>query len=361
MKKICFFGIYDRDYPRNKVLIEGFIKNGFEIEHCHVNPRMNKGLKKYWLLAKEKSTLKEKNFEFVIVAFPGHTCVWLARILFPKTPIVFDVFLSQYEANVSDRKVHKALSMSGIKDYFLDWHSIRLANIVTMDTNQHIKLFQERYGLSAKKSMRIFLSSALAPRVEYRSTNNNPFIVHFHGSFIPLHGTEYIIKAAKILEKENGIIFKLIGGGQELSKMKELAASLNLKNIEFFGRIPIYDDVLKMLDEADVMLGVFGISDRTKWMIPNKIFEGMAFGKAMISADTAATRELFTDREDILFCNAADADNLAKAILELKGDEHLREKIGRKSLGLFKEKLSPEKLVSNFLIELHKKHDIFRP
>ncbi len=356
MKKVCFFGIYDREYPRNKVLIDGLSRNGYEIFHCNVNPRIHKGLKKYWLLVKERRALKGNDFDFVLVAFPGHSCVWLAKILFPNTPIVFDVFLSLYEANVSDRKVHKAKSLSACKDYFLDWYGLRLADVVTMDTNSHLKLFEDRYGLNPKKALRIFLSSTLSPEIGKNSKkNDSEFIVHFHGSFIPLHGVEYVIRAAKILEKEKEIKFKLIGGGQELEKMKQFAATLGVKNVEFLGRLAEYSDVLKNLEAGDIMLGVFGVSERTKWMIPNKIFEGIAFGKAIVSADTEAMRELFVDRENILFSRAGDAEDLAKKILELKKDNALREKIGKNSLRLFQEKLSPKHLVFDFLVELHKK------
>jgi len=353
--KVCFFGIYDKSYPRNKVLIEGLILNGYEVIECNVNPRLNKGLKKYWLLAKEKRALKKHNFEFVVVAFPGHTCVWLAKILFPKTPIVFDVFLSLYEANVSDRKVHSAHSIKGLRDYFLDWHSVRLADIVVMDTYSHAGFFEQRYGLDAKKVIRVFIGS-MVKTSDYENIKPpaSVLVVHFHGSFIPQHGIEYIIAAAKILESEKGITFSFIGDGQVYEKMLEYSRSLGLRNVSFVGRLP-FKETLEKLAASDIALGVFGKAARAQWVIMNKIFESMALGKALISADTPALRELFTDRENVLFCEAGNPADLAAKILELKRDKSLREKIGRNSLRLFQEELSPEKLLSNFLIELHEK------
>jgi hypothetical protein len=60
MRNICFFGIYDREYSRNKVIIDGFIENGYEVVHCNVNPRHHKGLYKYWLLIREWNKIKNK-------------------------------------------------------------------------------------------------------------------------------------------------------------------------------------------------------------------------------------------------------------------------------------------------------------
>jgi glycosyltransferase involved in cell wall biosynthesis len=355
MKKVCFFGIYDAEYPRNKVIIDGLVSNGYEIVHCQVNPREHKGLKKYWLLAQKSRQMKSEKFDLIWVAFPGHTCVWLAKLLFHRTTIIFDIFLSLYEANVSDRKVHKKRSLSAFKDRFLDWYGLRLADIVTIDTDKQIEMFGLKYGLKKEKAIRIFLSSALPPVDKAMVPNTTPFLVHFHGSFIPLHGVEYVIRAAKILENEKDIMFKMIGGGQQLQEMKSLAESLKLTNIEFLGRVAEYKDVLNYLAEGSVALGVFGTSERGQWVITNKIFEAMTFGKPILSADVSAMHELFTDKENILFCKMGDAEDLASKILLLKNDLALRQKIGEAALELFKSRLTPPMLVREFLVDLKQK------
>lgn len=354
MKKICFFGIYDKEYPRNKVLLQGFKENGYEITHVNVDPRAHTGWKKYLVLYREGKKVQKEEFEMVWVAFPGHTCVWLAKILFPKNLLVFDVFISQYEANVSDRKVHAPGSFKALKDWFLDWHSIRVADIVTIDTKEQIKLFQRNYGLNLKKAVRIFLSSALPVQEDIRRITGNRFLIHFHGSFIPLHGVEHVVRAAKLLEGEKDISFRLVGGGQQLAEMKELANSLYLKNVEFTGRVAEYSDVLAYLKDSDIMLGMFAVSGRGHCVITNKIFEGMTYGKPIVSADVPAMHELFTDKENILFCIPGDPKDIAAKILELRDDPALREKIGRNAQELFKQRLSPYALVKEFLSELPK-------
>ena len=79
--KVCFFGIYDPTYSRNRVLIRGFQENGYKVVHCRVDPRIHKGFIKFGFLVREYFRVHEK-FDLVIVAFPGQTVVWLARILF---------------------------------------------------------------------------------------------------------------------------------------------------------------------------------------------------------------------------------------------------------------------------------------
>ena len=89
VKKVLFFGIYDPNYSRNVVLKQGFRENGWQVVECRVNPRFNLGLKKYWQLWREGARINKEKFDLVIVAFPGHTVVWLARFLFGRK-IIFD-------------------------------------------------------------------------------------------------------------------------------------------------------------------------------------------------------------------------------------------------------------------------------
>ncbi len=238
MKKICFFGIYDREYSRNKVIIDGFEANGVEVVHINVNPRHIKGINKYWQLVVESWKVKSQKFDFVFVGFPGHTCVWLAKILFWNKKIVFDIFISQYASVVADRKIYKPFSLGALKQYFLDWHSVRLADVCVLDTDEHIRAFGEKYGLKNENSLRIFLSSALAPQREpAHIPSRDKFIVQYHGTFIGIHGVEYIVQAAKLVEKNPRIQFRMIGSGQLLGEMQTLAKSLNLKNMEFLIEI----------------------------------------------------------------------------------------------------------------------------
>jgi glycosyltransferase involved in cell wall biosynthesis len=282
-------------------------------------------------------------------------CVWLAKILFPNKKIIFDIFISQYASNVVDRKVHKPHSPSGYRDYFLDWYSIRIARVVIIDTNEHIEAFIRNYSLKKEKAIRIFLGSALIPVDKPKYTKGREeFIVHFHGTFIGLHGVEHIVQAAKFLENNKRIVFKMIGSGQLLEEMKALTKKLHLTNIEFLGRIPGYKDVLERINNCDVLLGAFGSTERGQWVIMNKIFEGMVYGKAIISAETPAMRELFTDRENVLFVKAGNSRDLSEKISELERDEVLKEKIGLGALNLFKQRLAPKMLVKNFLLDLNK-------
>lgn len=66
---------------------------------------------------------------------------------------------------------------------------------------------------------------------------NNKFIVAYTGTLGKTNALEFLIKAAKILEKNEKINFLIVGKGEEEEKLKRLAKSLNLKNITFLPPI----------------------------------------------------------------------------------------------------------------------------
>src|SRR3989344_4381322 len=97
---VLYFGVYDPDYSRNRVLIKGLKANGVRVVECRVSAKDKlKYLKLVWRF------LTLSNFDLMIVGFPGQEVMFLARILTSK-PIVFDAFTSHYGGYVLDRQYY---------------------------------------------------------------------------------------------------------------------------------------------------------------------------------------------------------------------------------------------------------------
>lgn len=345
--KVCFFGIYDSTYARNRVLISGFQKNGFEVVHCRVDPRKHKGVSKFIFLIREYLRVREK-FNFVIVAFPGHTVVWLARILFGKH-IIFDAFVSLYNSNVEDRKLYTGASFRGIWNWFLDWHSMHIASVILFDTNTQIDYVSKKFGIAQGKFRRVLVGTTediFYPAKEKKE--NDKFIVHFHGSLIPLQGLPYIVGAARILAQEEKILFRIIGGGQEYENTKNLINEFGLKNIELLKPMPLLE-IGEYLRQSDISLGIFGDTNKTELVIPNKVYEAIACGVPVVTANTKAAREVFSDKKNVFFCERGSAESIAKAVLSLYNDRNLCDLIGKGGYDIFKQHATPAHLVSGLL------------
>lgn len=349
---VCFFGIYDPSYPRNRVLIRGFEENGYKVFHCRVDPKKHKGIFKFFLLVREYMSLRKNKFDVVIVAFPGHTVVWLAWILFGSR-IIFDAFVSLYNSNVEDRKRYSPFSLHGVWDRFLDWYSMTISSIILFDTNAQISYIAKKFSIPVQKFRRVFVGTddTVFCRRDPKDSHGN-FIVHFHGTFIPLHGIEYIIDAAKLLEHDPEIIFEIIGDGQERKGIEaKLAVAPGGKNIRLLPRMS-YEELATSTVRADVCLGIFGTTSKATIVIPNKVFEALASQRALITMKSEAINELALDGHNMLLCNPGDPRDIAHKILLLKQDMVLRNKIALHGYQLFTKELTPSILVKRFIATL---------
>ena len=337
--RILYFGSYDRDYARNRVLIKGLKKNGVEVLECQDG---SPGLKKFLNLYKKHKAFKNK-YDAMVVGFLGHVIVPLAKVVSRK-PVIFDAFVSLYDSNVADRKLVPRHSLKAWYYRFLDRFSMNLADIVLFDTNEHVNYAVEKIGLKKEKVKRVFVGTDDAvfyPREPGKTeVSSNPFTVHFHGSFIPLQGIDCIIKSAKLVE-EDGVRFNIVGDGQTYPEIRKLAADLNLKNLNFINRVE-YDRLPEHIDKGDICLGIFGKTGKAKRVIPNKVYEYAAMKKAIVTSDTPAVRELFDDRDMVLI--RPTPENLASAITGLKNNPALIKSFSENAHRKVKSLASPEVL-----------------
>jgi glycosyltransferase involved in cell wall biosynthesis len=331
--------------------MKGFRENGFDVVECRVDPRVYGRIEKYVKLYREYQKIKHERLDYVLVAFPGPTVVWLARLLFGNR-IIFDSYLSQYNTNVFDRKSHARYGISGMKDFFLDKTSSLLAKTVLLDTKEHINYFTKTFGIPEKKFLRVFIGADDAGMFPVDTKQqDDDFIVHYHGGFIPVQGIEYILRAAKILSHDTSIKFRFFGNGTERARMGALAEELGLSNVIFYDPAP-HAVLREKMAEAKVCLGLFGTAERIDFSIPNKLFEAIACRRAVITAYTKASLELFTDKENVLFCERGNGEDLAEKILLLKNDPKLRDAIADNAYRLFKERLTPKIIVKELLDDI---------
>lgn len=325
--KVLYFGSYDPDYSRNRILISGLRQNGVEVLECRDN---TPGIKKFINLFKKHWKLRDK-YDAVVVGFLGQQMVPFAKLISRK-PLIFDAFLSLYDSNVFDRRTTKSGSVSSWHYWFLDWVSMSLADVVLFDTDQHINYAAKEFKIKKDKFKRIFVGTddkVFCPREKH---SNSAFTIHFHGSFIPLQGIECIIKAAKLLENDE-IQFNILGDGQTYGRMKDLAEVLKTHNVNFINRVE-YDKLPEYINQGDVCLGIFGHTPKASRVIPNKIYEYVAMRKPVITADTPAIKELFDGRDMVLI--QSNPEDLASAILKLKNSPGFRQDLADSAYNKFK-------------------------
>ncbi len=366
--KILYFGTYSRDYIRNRVIIRGLKENGVDVVECHyalwrgVEPRINefKGLKglirlsfnffKAYIILTFKIFSTTSKPDFIIVGYTGHFDIPLAFIVSKilRRPLAFDFHVSLWDTFVMDRKIIKKGSLFEKILRGIDRTSLILPDIIFLDTSSHIEFVSNEFKINKGKFRRFWVGEEDDFFYPVKTEKFKEFTVIQFGGFIPLHGTEYIIEAARILKDEK-IKFLLVGKGQCFKEIRELSSGL--KNVEFTGWVEP-EKLPELISKCHISLGIFGDTDKARRVIPNKIYESIACKIPVITGDTPAIREVFTHKKDIYLCKMMDGKSIADAIITLKNDERLREKIASNGYKLFLEKFTPFKIGKDVIEEL---------
>lgn len=321
--KILYLAGREEAYSRTRIVIRALRERGHEVVTC-LPP--DKSFKHYPRLLLD-AMRKVPSCDLVLVGFYGQLLMPVMRLLTWKT-IVFDMYITTYDTMVHDRAVAAPGSFKAKLYALSDWLSYKCARLSILDSNHIIRHFGEYASCTTDKLRRLFLAvddSVIHPRPA--SQTFDTFRVHFHGEFIPFHGVRHIIHAAKLLEND-GVTFQIVGRGQTFDEDTRLMRELNVNNITLLDPVP-YAGLAGYMANADVCLGIFGDNMRAELVLTNKVNEAIGMAKPLITRRNAPVQELLTHGESVYLVDAASPPALAEAILKLKNDPALRQKIAK--------------------------------
>jgi glycosyltransferase involved in cell wall biosynthesis len=270
-------------------------------------------------------------YDAVIVGYPGHTDLWAARRAAYGAPVIFNPLVSLFDTFVTDRRRFRAGSPPARVLEALDRRALRAADVVVADTRAQADFLRELAALDRVEVAFVGAEERLfSPGTDERGAH-----ALFVGKLIPLHGVETILEAARLAPE---VRVRIVGSGQ-----LEPLVRARPPNVEWMPWLE-YEDLPAEYRAASFALGVFGRSEKAARVIPNKAFQTLACGTALVTADTPAARELLVDGESALLVPAGDATALAAALVRLAGDEGLRTKLAEGGLAAYRAQASEEVL-----------------
>ena len=155
------------------------------------------------------------------------------------------------------------------------------------------------------------------------------FLIGYVGVIGQQEGIQYLIEAMHIIVNETGrqdVHCAIIGGGSALAEMQALAAAKGLAgHIDFYGRVPD-DELLRVLNTADVCVNPDEYNAMNDKSTMNKIVEYMALGKPIVQFDL--TEGKVSAGEASLYAKPNDARDMADCITRLLADPAARARMG---------------------------------
>lgn len=340
--RVCFAGAYDPDYPRNRIVREGLTRAGVEVIEARVRER--RAVFRYPELAVQ-ILKKARGADVIWVPEFRHKDVVLARLVTAGRTLVFDPLVSRVDTLVEDWGLHRPGSAQARWNGWIDRVSLRTPDLVMCDTWAHGRLF-ESLGVPRARLRRVLVGAEdRFFQVEEPESGAEVRILYV-GGFLPLHGTRHIIEALGRLERTQGtppFRATLAGGGIEHEAVMQQARELGLTRVTFPGRSD-YAAATDLLAASDIVLGAFGAGEKTGRVIPHKVYQGVAAGRAVITGDGEGLREVFEPGAHLDVVPRGDAAALAEGLARLVGDAARRRTLGRLGRRRALEVATPERI-----------------
>ncbi len=315
-KKVLFWGRFDPGYSRNRVYAALFRELGWDVDYFFVKwfPKFGdweaavRGLGRrplpdlVWVpVCRQRDILA--------------ACRWAHR---RGVKVLFDPMISAWDKKVLEQKKWRADEPRAKRLHAHETVLMNAPDMVTWDTSCHLEFCAREFGVPRER-LRVLLTgtdeTVFRPQAD-AAPSTGPFRVLYHGAYLPLHGTEYIVEAARMTEGE-GIQWDFLGWGAYKAATEAKAAGIS--NIRFLDKVP-YVDVPKVICAHDVVLGVFGTTEKASRVIGNKVYECMACARPTVNEFCTGYPPEAKDCRAIKFIPPGDARAIADAVRAYRAD-----------------------------------------
>ncbi len=282
--RLVLWGTYDLSKPRTRILRESLRLHASELVEIHAN---------LWQSTRDKSAvtgtgalirialrhlvayprlvwryLHAPRHTAVVVGYMGHLDVlvlWpLARLR--GVPIVWDMFLSLYDTVVLDRGLVRPRSLAARLLWVFERLALGAADLAVIDTETHARRIETLFRLPTRRLAVVPVGSepGVFPPLPVRVRDPHETLrILFYGQFIPLHGIDTILAAARLAENRP-LQWQLIGNGQEAPRIQaELAARPIPPRLVWQEWAP-YEQLIDRMRDAD-NLALSGSTGRRAW------------------------------------------------------------------------------------------------
>ena len=342
-RRVLFWGRFDHGYSKTRVNAAAFKALGWEVDYFDVKWCCRLGDVEAFFRGLDRRPRPD------LVLVPvcrqrdiAAACRWAHK---RGIKVLFDPMISAWDKKVLEQKKWKAEERRAKR--LLAWEKKLMAmpDFITWDTSCHVDFAAEYLDVPREKMTPLFTGTdeeVFKPvaedvgRVERVDRADGVFKVLYHGAYLPLHGTEVIVEAARMTQ-DLPIQWDFLGWGAY--KASTEAKAKGLKNVRFLEKVP-YVKVPEVICAHDIVLGVFGTTAKAARVIGNKVYECMACGRPTINEFCTGYPPSAKDCKAIKFIPAGDPAALVKAVEEYRADWANKEMYFREARAFFERELS---------------------
>lgn len=274
-------------------------------------------------------------------------------------PLIFDPLISAYDKQVNERGKFSADSAAARWLLKRERNRFDRADILIADTQGHADYFAEQLAVPRERIVLLPVGadeSIFTPQPPRLPSTLARLRVLFYGSFIGLHGVPTIVDA---IRRYGGppVEFHFVGDGPMRADAERALAPYARDGGTVSVRFEPWLDSAALtarIGAADIVLGVFGTSGKALRVVPNKVYQALAVGRPVITADTPAfdCRFRAADPAPLAFTAPGDGTALAHRIAAWVDDRSCLPERARAARQLFETQFSESHLRRHLVREL---------
>jgi glycosyltransferase involved in cell wall biosynthesis len=237
-----------------------------------------------------------------------------ARIVFDVHDLSPDLFASRFDGRRGGAFVDTALRWT-------ERVAARLADAVVTVHEPYRQVLIGRSAPASKVTVVMnSLDESLLPQAP-APTEGSDFRVFYHGTVTAWYGLELLVEAfASIVSALPNARLEIQGEGDALTAVHDRAQALSVSSrVNAPGTYLPQAEVLALAQGASVGVIPNLPTKLNQYALSSKLFEYVALGIPVVSADLPTIRAHFDDSE-IRFFRAGDAESLAEALLDVAHD-----------------------------------------
>lgn len=268
----------------------------------------------------------------VIFVFPINlflaTCLGLLK-LYHGAVVYYDLYTSTYSA----ARTHSPSRFKIAEAYILEFLSSRFADRLICLTPEYASYYNKLYKIREDKFSPVpdgIQDIWFEQPVDIVQEVHSPKRVLYWGNYLVQHGLDMIVDSAEELKDEN-IEFVFCGKGNREAWVREEVRIRNLSNVVFEGFVPTTEELINVIDNSDIALGHLRDMHDTGLSASNKMKQGMARGKPVITVWTKQKEELYQTKDNPLppiIQIESEASKLTEAIREIVNNPQKAEQVG---------------------------------
>lgn len=174
------------------------------------------------------------------------------------------------------------------------------------------------------------------------------FVVTYAGNLGYVYDLDTMIDAAALLSSKKDILFLIVGNGVAKPSLEKKAHELKLDSVRFMPFQP-RENLPWLRASSDIQVSLYK-NGAANDSFPSKVYEIMASGRPLLASSEGGSgiENLVQSAQCGLCVRPANAEQLAQAILDLRGDSSLRETMGRRGRQYAEEHYSKNAAIARY-------------